>query len=303
MGGGEPWRLQPAAARLHGRLIGCPVEARVTCACGEDLEVVLPLDAVASAPDPAPRVEIDAEGSRAFRLPRLSEIGLAGEPLALARCCALDGGSDFPEDHLAALDDLAEADPAADPLDLVCPACGTPITARADLALFVARDLDLKVRGLLAEDSRLRPGLRLDRGRGSERASRPPPRLCGPDRGAGMSYLQALDRTARGHSDALPRPRSRYELPEAAWEIEGEAPRVATAVRPEAAPQPPARPARSPSRRQLRPRVPPMRGTRTRAPIARSARKRPGRRRSPRGRPPRRRRAGLRTPSSRRRCA
>lgn len=140
-------------ARLHEQVVGRPVEAVVSCACGEELEVALPREAVAAAPDPAPWVEIAAPGPRRFRLPHLADLALAAEPLALAARCALDDGGPLPEDHLAALDRAwAEADPAAEiQLDLACPACGGSVRARADLALFVARDLDLKVRGLVAE--------------------------------------------------------------------------------------------------------------------------------------------------------
>lgn len=139
-------------ARLHGRLVGRRVEARVICGCGQELEVALPMQAIADAPDPLAHITIGAEG-RAFRLPHLSEIALASDPAALARLCALDGGDAPDPEGLAALDRAwAAADPAADiALDLCCPACGAAILAHADLALFVARDLDLKVRGLMAE--------------------------------------------------------------------------------------------------------------------------------------------------------
>jgi hypothetical protein len=38
-----------------------------------------------------------------------------------------------------------------------------------------------------------------------------------------MSYFKVLQRAAQGLSDAQPRPLSRYELPEAAWEVEADA--------------------------------------------------------------------------------
>ena len=154
-----PWAEQTLGscnrhlARLHRQMIGRPVEAVVSCACGEDLEVALPLEAIAAAPDPAPRIEIAAPGPRQFRLPHLSEIALAGRPQDLAARCALDDGGPVPEPYLGALDEAwSQADPAAEiTLDLTCPSCGAEVRARADLALFVARDLDLKVQGLVAE--------------------------------------------------------------------------------------------------------------------------------------------------------
>lgn len=140
-------------ARLHEQVVGRPVEAVVTCACGEELEVVLPREAVAAAPEPASRVRISAPGTRWFRLPHLSDLSLAGDPLALAARCALDEGGPVPEAFLPVLDAAwTSADPAAEiQLTLACTACGETVEARADLALFVARDLDWKVRGLLAE--------------------------------------------------------------------------------------------------------------------------------------------------------
>lgn len=155
----RPWAEQSLGAcnrhlaRLHRQVIGRPVEAVVSCPCGQSLEVTLPLEAIAAAPDPAQRVEVAAPGPRQFRLPHLSEIALAGQPQDLATRCALDDGGPVPEDCLDALDDAwSRADPAAEiTLDLTCPACGAEVRARADLALFVARDLDLKVQGLVAE--------------------------------------------------------------------------------------------------------------------------------------------------------
>lgn len=141
-------------ARLHGHLVARPVEATVRCGCGEDLEVELPLTAVAEAPDPQPSVEIDeSTGRRTFRLPRLGEVGLSREPGALAQACALDGGGVPSAAGLAALDAAwTEADPAAEiTLHLACPSCGAAIDAQADLPLFVARDLDLRLQGLMAE--------------------------------------------------------------------------------------------------------------------------------------------------------
>ena len=139
-------------ARLHVQMVGRGVDARVICACGQELEVALPIQAIADTPDPAAHVVIGATG-RAFRLPHLSEIALAQDPAALARLCALDGGDAPDPDGLAALDQAwAAADPAAEiALDLSCPACGAAMLAHADLGLFVARDLDLKVRALLVE--------------------------------------------------------------------------------------------------------------------------------------------------------
>jgi hypothetical protein len=139
-------------ARLHSEVIGRPVEAKVACPCGQELELVLPLGSVAATPDPPQRIEIEADGPRAFRLPRLSEVALAQEPRALARACALDGG-DVDEEHLSVLEAAwSAADPAAEiALEFTCTACTAPIRAQADLALFVARDLDLRVRALLAE--------------------------------------------------------------------------------------------------------------------------------------------------------
>lgn len=140
-------------ARMHRQLVGRPVEAVVSCGCGEDLEVVLPLEAIAAAPDPAPQIEIAAPGPRQFRLPRLSEIALAGRPQDLASRCAVDDGGPVPEAYVDALDAAwAQADSAAEiALDLTCPSCGAAVRARADLALFVARDFDLRVQGLMAE--------------------------------------------------------------------------------------------------------------------------------------------------------
>ena len=140
-------------ARLHQQVVGRPVEAVVTCACGENLEVVLPREAVTAAPEPAAWVEISAPGPRQFRLPHLSELSLAGQPMALAARCALDDGGMVPEAFLDALDTAwAKADPAAEiQLELDCPACGETVMAHADLALFVAHDLDLTVQGLVAE--------------------------------------------------------------------------------------------------------------------------------------------------------
>lgn len=158
-GGAPPWAEQSLGAcnrhlaRLHARVIGRPVEAVVSCACGKDLEVVLPLDAIATAPDPALRIEIAAPGPRQFRLPHLSEIAFAGRPQELAARCALDDGGPVPEPYLGALDEAwSQADPVAEiTLDLTCPACGAEVRSRADLPLFVARDLDLKVQGIVAE--------------------------------------------------------------------------------------------------------------------------------------------------------
>jgi hypothetical protein len=139
-------------ARLHCDVIGRPVKAKVACACGQELELVLPIGSVAATPDPPQEIEIDMDGPRAFRLPRLSEIELAREPRALARACALDGG-DVDEDDLPTLEAAwSAADPAAEiVLEFACTACAAPIRAQADLSIFVARDLDLRVRALLAE--------------------------------------------------------------------------------------------------------------------------------------------------------
>lgn len=139
-------------AQLHSEVIGRPVEAKVACSCGQELELVLPLGSVAATPDPPKRIEIEADGPRAFRLPRLSEVALAREPKALAQACALDGG-DVDEKHLPVIEAAwSAADPAAEiALEFTCTACSAPIRAQADLALFVARDLDLRVRALLAE--------------------------------------------------------------------------------------------------------------------------------------------------------
>ncbi len=158
-GGSSDWAEQSLGecnrqlAQLHQQVVGSAVEAVVTCACGEVLEVELPREEVAAAPDPAPRVEISAPVPRRFRLPHLSEISLAGQPIALAARCALDDGGPLPEVFLDALDTAwAKADPVAEIiLDLACPVCGETVMARADLALFVAHDLDLKVQGLVAE--------------------------------------------------------------------------------------------------------------------------------------------------------
>lgn len=139
--------------QLHRQVVGRPVEAVVTCTCGVDMEVMLPLDAIAETPEPAPQIEIAAPGPRRFRLPYVSELAFAEQPLELARRCALDAGGPVPDAYLGVLDAAwAKADPAADlGLDLSCPACGSSVVAHVDLALFVARDLDLKVQGLVAE--------------------------------------------------------------------------------------------------------------------------------------------------------
>lgn len=140
-------------ARLHLQLVGRPLEAKVACACGQELELALPMEAVAATADPPATVGIDTPNRRSFRLPCLSEIALAREPRALAEACALDEGDALSDEHLATLDAVwSAADPAAEiTLDFACTACGVPIHAQADLALFVARELDMKMRGFLAE--------------------------------------------------------------------------------------------------------------------------------------------------------
>lgn len=142
---------------LHQALVGARLEAVVGCeACEARSEFVIPVEAIAASPAPAPdaRVRIRAHGRTiAFRLPRMSDIEAAGGRRdAILQRCAL---SQAPVDAAVAkrIGERFEAlDPAANVvLNIACSGCGTPIAASVDVAAFVARDLDRLVEGLFRD--------------------------------------------------------------------------------------------------------------------------------------------------------
>ena len=143
---------------LHPDWIGRPMQAQVTCRCGEVHSFDLPCPALRALPLAAgKRVQL---ANQVFRLPCMADLGLDGRvgpltdaplPMALVYACRVDGQGSLTTDQVQKVETLwSGADPGAvAEMYLPCAACGFQIAAAADLAEFVARDLDQRWRGLL----------------------------------------------------------------------------------------------------------------------------------------------------------
>ncbi|MFJ5776170.1 hypothetical protein [Streptomyces sp. NPDC093094] len=149
---------------VHHAWVHRPVDGLVPCpTCGTDNEFTLPVRAVAELPPAAPDAvaRLEAGGTElTFRLPVLADLVLvAGRPPAgslYALACGTCLDAQVPPLDADDLDRLADAWEVLDPagslrVDLTCAECGREITADADPADFVARDLDLLVDELMHE--------------------------------------------------------------------------------------------------------------------------------------------------------
>ncbi len=145
---------------LHRDLIGGALEARVACPeCGVQSEFEVPCEAILAAPSPGPdvRARLREDGRTfVFRLPRMSDLEAVADlgpaiPAALSRRCCLNG--EPPASLAERLGRKFEAlDPAANiVLAITCADCARPVAATVDLAVFVARELDRLVDGLMRD--------------------------------------------------------------------------------------------------------------------------------------------------------
>jgi hypothetical protein len=140
---------------VHAATLGPEVELAMACpaACGETLEVALPLAALAVAvPDP-PENGRYRLGSDDVRLPTggdLAWAARAADPAeALAAAIGLVSGDDAVEAALARLDPNAEC-----LIDAACPACGAPVQLAVDSLALLLRGL-AHGGGILAQVDRL----------------------------------------------------------------------------------------------------------------------------------------------------
>ncbi|MGG7566522.1 hypothetical protein ACQ5SO_10215 [Rhodovulum sp. DZ06] len=143
--------------RLHRALFARPLEARLDCACGQEVEATLPEAAILAAPTPGPGAEvaIDIAGrALRFRIPRMADLALGADPARLAAaCCLAPPAPPLSPDAAAALGAAFEAaDPAGDiRLSGACPECGAPLSAAADPAALLAAELDRLHAALLGQ--------------------------------------------------------------------------------------------------------------------------------------------------------
>jgi hypothetical protein len=149
---------------LHRALVGSALEARVTCThCAAESEFALPVDAILSAPPPAPDTTVRMRSGRrtsVFRLPRMADIEAAGgaspgadvKRAIMARCRIAGGGAISAETADRLGREFEALDPAANiVVNVACSGCAQPLAATVDLAGFVARDLDRVFDGLFRD--------------------------------------------------------------------------------------------------------------------------------------------------------
>ncbi|MET8909975.1 hypothetical protein [Micromonospora sp. NPDC004551] len=149
------------AARLSVDSFGDPVDAVLTCGCGEVLDVALPLDRVAGLP--AGDEGAVAGGTLRVRAPTTRDLLAAGrsdDPLGtlLARCVRdADGrpvaAGELTADQRRAVDAAAEelAGAAAVVLRTRCPGCGETVVAALDVAELLWERIAGRAPAVLAE--------------------------------------------------------------------------------------------------------------------------------------------------------
>ncbi|GGR76824.1 hypothetical protein GCM10010169_21260 [Micromonospora fulviviridis] len=149
------------AARLHADAFGDPVDAVLTCSCGEVLDVALPLAPVAGLP--AGDTGTVADGTLRVRAPTARDLLAAGrsdDPLGtlLARCVrdAADrpvAPGELTADQRRAVDAAAEelAGAAAVVLRTRCPGCGEAVVAALDVAELLWERVAGRAPAVLAE--------------------------------------------------------------------------------------------------------------------------------------------------------
>ncbi|MET7969401.1 hypothetical protein [Micromonospora sp. NPDC005305] len=149
------------AARLSVDSFGDPVDAVLTCGCGEVLDVALPLDPVAGLP--TGDAGAVAGGTLRVRAPTARDLlaaGRSGDPLGtlLARCVRDAGGrpvapGDLTAEQRRAVDAAAEelAGAAAVVLRTRCPGCGDPVVAALDVAELLWERVAGRAPAVLAE--------------------------------------------------------------------------------------------------------------------------------------------------------
>ncbi|NES30301.1 hypothetical protein GCE86_07650 [Micromonospora terminaliae] len=149
------------AARLSVDSFGDPVDAVLTCGCGEVLDVALPLDPVAGLP--AGDAGAVAGGTLRVRAPTARDLlaaGRSGDPLGtlLARCVRDADGrpvapGELTADQRRAVDTAAEelAGAAAVVLRTRCPGCGDGVVATLDVAELLWERVVRRAPAVLAE--------------------------------------------------------------------------------------------------------------------------------------------------------
>jgi hypothetical protein len=148
--------------RLYATEFDPVLEGSFACtACGDGLEVRVPLEALLASRGPAEPASLDGgDGPWRYPTPRalLAADATDDRAAALLRF-ALAGDrnhvvSDTVRGELAAA--MAEADPLLDvTFDTECPSCGTRVSARLDVATFVLAAVADRARRLLTEVDRL----------------------------------------------------------------------------------------------------------------------------------------------------
>ncbi|MFC0031708.1 hypothetical protein ACFFMM_19490 [Micromonospora chaiyaphumensis] len=149
------------AARLSVDSFGDPVDAVLTCGCGEVLDVALPLDPVAGLP--AGDTGAVAGGTLRVRAPTARDLLAAGhsdDPLGtlLARCVRDADGrpvapGELTADQRRAVDTAAEelAGAAAVVLRTRCPGCGDAVVAALDVTELLWERVTHRAPAVLAE--------------------------------------------------------------------------------------------------------------------------------------------------------
>jgi len=153
------------AARVHAEAFGAVVDGLLRCAaCGEELEVALPLEAVAAD---AGGETATVGGGLVVRAPTIRDLLLAGaaqdaERTLLERCVSGPDGASIDPGSLSD-DARAEVDAAAERLAGVaglvvratCPVCGADASAPLDVGALLWERVARAARALLAEVAEL----------------------------------------------------------------------------------------------------------------------------------------------------